>query len=226
MSALVFVVEDDRAARDALSRALRLEGYDVQSFVDATSALEAMASARPDVMVLDWMLPGLDGLSACRRLRRQGDRTPILMLTARTDTADRVSALDAGADDYVPKPYELEELLARLRALLRRTEQRSSSVARLDDLVVDEAARTAARGGVELELTRIEFDLLAVLVRNAGRVMSHAQLYDQIWGYDFGPHSKNLAVYIGYLRRKTEEHGGGRLIHTVRGVGYVARATP
>jgi two-component system response regulator MprA len=177
------------------------------------------------VIVLDVMMPNLDGLTACRRLRARGDRTPILMLTARTETSDRVSGLDAGADDYLPKPFALDELLARLRALLRRARDDEATAATLKvaDLVMDTRGRRAWRGEREMELTKTEFDLLELLVRNAGVVLDQSTIYERIWGFDFGPDSKNLAVYIRYLRLKTEEAGEARLIHTVRGVGYVVR---
>ena len=181
-----------------------------------------------DLIVLDIMMPGEDGLAACARLRRQHQSIPILMLTARTEPSDRIAGLDAGADDYVLKPFDLGELFARLRALVRRLvvdadEHSEVKSLVLDDLVMDLAGRRVQRGSRELELSKTEFDLLELLIRNAGIVLDHSTIYDRIWKYDFGPDSKNLAVYIGYLRRKTEEGGGSRLIHTVRGVGYSAR---
>lgn len=222
MQPKILIAEDDRSVRDSLARILRFEGYDIVSVEHGEAAIEALGAGSFELVLLDWMMPKLDGLAVCRWMRRNTVGTPILMLTARTETTDRVAGLDAGADDYLVKPYESDELLARIRALLRRGGRDVSSVT-LDDLIIDEGGRTATRGGVELELTKIEFDLLATLVRHAGKVLTPAELYDQIWGYDFGPASKNLAVYVGYLRRKTEEHGGRRLLHTVRGVGYVAR---
>lgn len=230
----VLLAEDDRAIRQALERALALEGYQVTAVPDGIEALAAVHRERPDVIVLDVMMPGLDGLQVCRVLRAEGDRTPILMLTARVETADRIEGLDAGADDYVAKPFDVDEVFARLRALLRRTapvaraaaEEESGpedGTAEVADLRLDPSARRVWRGGEELELTRTEFDLLELLVRNSGIVLDHATIYDRIWGYDFGPGSKNLAVYIGYLRRKVDHPGLVPLIHTVRGVGYTLR---
>ncbi|MCU0311676.1 MAG: response regulator transcription factor [Acidimicrobiales bacterium] len=221
------IAEDDRAVRESLTRVLELEGYRVTAVPDGAAALEAAGADDVDLLLLDLGLPHLDGLTVCRRLRSAGSRLPILVLTARTEVSDRVSGLDAGADDYLPKPFSLDELLARLRALLRRTlspEQESREV-RAADVVVDEAARRAWRGGRELELTKTEFDLLLLLVENVDVVLTHSVIYDRIWGYDFGPDSKALAVYIGYLRRKTEEDGEARLIQTVRGVGYTLRSS-
>jgi two-component system response regulator MprA len=218
------VVEDDRSVRDALSRALQLEGYRVLTAPDGQSGLSLIAAERPDAVVLDVMMPVLDGLSACRRMRASRDRTPVLILTARSEVPDRVSGLDAGADDYLAKPFDLEELLARLRALIRRSApDPASSTLRVADLEVDPAARRVWRADRELELSKTEFDLLELLVRNSGIVLDPVTIYERIWGYDFGPDSKNLAVYIGYLRRKTEDGGAARLIHTVRGVGYTLR---
>ncbi len=247
----MLLAEDDRAIRHALERALTLEGYAVTAVADGVEALAQAHRNRPDVLVLDVMMPGIDGLQVCRVLRAEGDRTPILMLTALVETADRIAGLDAGADDYVVKPFDVEEVFARLRALLRRTGgadaftrpaqsppepapasvSASASSAPHDGgglvtaagLRMDVQARRAWRGARELELTRTEFDLLELLVRNAGIVLDHATIYDRIWGYDFGPGSKNLAVYVGYLRRKLDEPGAPALIHTVRGVGYALR---
>ncbi|HVE64495.1 MAG TPA: response regulator transcription factor [Mycobacteriales bacterium] len=230
MSALVLVADDDRAIRESLERALQLAGYVVVTASDGGNALTAARETPPDAMVLDLMMPGVDGLSVCRVLRAEGDRTPILMLTARTETSDRVAGLDAGADDYLAKPFALEELLARLRALLRRGQHllpdasELSSQLAVDTLRLDPAARRAWRRDRELDLTKTEFDLLELLVRNAGIVLDHSTIYDRIWGYDFGPESKNLAVYIGYLRRKVESPGEATLLRTVRGVGYTVRA--
>jgi two-component system response regulator MprA len=176
--------------------------------------------------VLDLMMPSVDGLTVCRVLRAEGDRTPVLMLTARTETSDRVAGLDAGADDYLPKPFDPEELLARVRALLRRTRTEpaaDSPVLQLADLRLDPAARRAWRGDRELELSKTEFDLLELLLRNAGIVLGRSRIYEEIWDYDFGPDSKNLAVYISYLRRKVDDGADTKLIHTVRGVGYTLR---
>ena len=223
-SATILVVDDDRAIRESLDRALALEGYRVVAAADGAQALDLVAEEQPDVIVLDLMMPNVDGLTVCRRLRARRDRTPILMLTARTETSDRVSGLDAGADDYLPKPFDLDELLARIRALLRRTKVATDdSLLQVGDLVLDTAGRRGSRNGREIELTKTEFDLLELLVRNAGVVLDQSTIYERIWGYDFGPDSKNLAVYIGYLRRKTENDGESRLVHTVRGVGYVVR---
>ncbi|MEY4371955.1 MAG: hypothetical protein RL219_724 [Actinomycetota bacterium] len=223
-AARVLVVEDDKAVRSSLERALRLEGYEVSVAVDGPAGLDAVAGTRPDAVVLDVMLPLLDGLSVCRQLRQRGDRTPVLMLTARAEVSDRVAGLDAGADDYLPKPFALEELLARLRALIRRTAPGADSdVLVVGDLRIDEAARRVWRADRELELTKTEFELLSLLAHNSGVVLDHHTIYDRIWGYDFGPDSKALQVYIGYLRRKTEDGGESRMVHTVRGVGYTLR---
>ncbi|MFF5855785.1 response regulator transcription factor [Streptomyces sp. NPDC012751] len=234
----MLLAEDDRAIRHALERALTLEGYDVTAVADGVEALAQTHRNPPDVLVLDVMMPGIDGLQVCRVLRAEGDRTPILMLTALVETADRIAGLDAGADDYVVKPFDVEEVFARLRALLRRTSPAPAGVspespvreAQVSDRLLEAAglrmdlqARRAWRGRRELELTRTEFELLELLVRNAGIVLDHSTIYDRIWGYDFGPGSKNLAVYVGYLRRKLDEPGAPQLIHTVRGVGYVLR---
>ncbi|HKA03058.1 MAG TPA: response regulator transcription factor [Acidimicrobiales bacterium] len=198
---LVFA-EDDRAIREAVTRALVLEGHEVRAVADGQAALDAIAQEAPDAVVLDWMMPVVDGLTACRRLRASGSHVPILILTARAEVTDRVSGLDAGADDYLPKPFALDEFLARVRALLRRGADPSAEKPwRVDDLVVDAAARRAWRGDRELDLTKTEFELLAALARNAGIVCTHASLYDAVWAYDFGPESKTLAVYVGYLRR-------------------------
>jgi two-component system response regulator MprA len=229
----VLLAEDDRAIRHALERALTLEGYQVTAVADGVEALAQAHRTPPDVLVLDVMMPGIDGLQVCRVLRAEGDRTPILMLTALVETADRIAGLDAGADDYVVKPFDVEEVFARLRALLRRTSPPApvevakpatpERYVRAAGLRMDPQARRAWRGERELELTRTEFELLELLARNAGIVLDHSTIYDRIWGYDFGPGSKNLAVYVGYLRRKLDQPGAPQLIHTVRGVGYVLR---
>jgi two-component system response regulator MprA len=225
----VLVVEDDRSVRDSLVRALTFEGYDVTSAADGAAGLLAVAETHPDCVVLDVAMPVLDGLTACRRLRDSGDRTPVLMLTARHEVSDRVAGLDAGADDYLLKPFALDELLARIRALLRRSsvvpEASEGGTLQVGDLVLDPARRRTYRGERELELTKTEFDLLELLMYNAGIVLTRDQIYERIWGYDFETSSKSLDVYISYLRRKTEEAGEPRLIHTVRGVGYSARAS-
>ncbi|GAA3468192.1 response regulator transcription factor [Nonomuraea roseola] len=221
----MLLAEDDRPIRDSLVRALSLEGYEMIAVADGVQALAAVHRQRPDALVLDVMMPGVDGLGVCRVLRAEGDRTPILMLTARVETRDRVGGLDAGADDYMVKPFEPEELFARLRALLRRTSggEGENGIIHVADLRLDPAARRAWRGGRELTLTRTEFDLLELLARNKGIVLNHTVIYERIWGYDFGPGSKNLTVYVGYLRRKLDPPGHPPLIHTVRGIGYSLR---
>jgi two-component system response regulator MprA len=227
MSARILIADDDRAIRESLARALGLEGYDVVQANDGAVALNLLETAQPDVAVLDVMMPNVDGLTVCRVLRAEKNRIPVLMLTARTETPDRVAGLDAGADDYLPKPFDLDELLARLRALLRRArpeETTTTDPLQVADLRLDPTQRRVWRGQREVELSKTEFDLLELLVRNQGIVLDHSTIYDRIWGYDFGPDSKNLAVYISYLRRKLEAPGEGKLIHTVRGVGYSVRA--
>jgi two-component system response regulator MprA len=220
----VLVAEDDRSVRESLTRALRLEGYDVEAVSDGAQALEAFDHVAPAVVVLDVMMPNVDGLTVCRRLRTRGVSVPILMLTARHEVSDRVSGLDAGADDYVVKPFALDELSARLRALLRRTSvSGSDDVLRVADLTLDPQGRTAHRGDRPLELTKTEFDVLELLMTNAGIVLARDTIYDRIWGFDFETSSRSLDVYIGYLRSKTEANGEPRLVHTVRGVGYVVR---
>lgn len=223
MTARILLADDDRAIRESLERALILEGYQVTTAADGVQALTAARREEADAILLDVMMPGVDGLGVCRVLRADGVRTPILMLTARVEVDDRVAGLDAGADDYLAKPFELAELLARLRALLRRsrfTPAAENGVLQVDALRLDPAARRAWWAEAELELSKTEFDLLELLARNAGIVLSHSTIYDRIWGYDFGPESKNLAVYVSYLRRKFEVAGAPDLIRTVRGVGY------
>jgi len=217
----VLVVDDEPAVRAALERALRLEGYDVELAADGSEALHRLSLGAPDAVVLDVMMPNVDGLEVCRRLRETGDRTPVLMLTARDAVEDRVAGLDAGADDYLVKPFALEELHARLRALLRRTvENGDGSTFRFADLTMDTRTRDVRRGDRALELTRTEFNLLELFLRNPRQVLTRSLIFDRVWGYDFGPSSNALEVYVGYLRRKL---GEPRLIHTVRGVGYVLR---
>ncbi len=226
MTSRILLADDDRAIRESVTRALELEGYNVTAVTNGVDALDAAALQAPDAFVLDVMMPTLDGLAVCRQLRTRGDHSPILILTARTEVSDRVSGLDAGADDYLPKPFSLEELLARIRALLRRTTyDEPDRELRVADLRIDEAARRVWRGDREIELTKTEFELLQLLTHNSGIVLEHSTIYERIWDYDFGPESKALAVYIGYLRRKTEEGGEPRLIQTVRGVGYTLRDT-
>jgi len=219
----VLVVDDDPAVSGALHRALRLEGYDVSLADDGPRALEEIAVRPPDAVVLDIGLPTIDGLEVCRRLRAAGDDTPVLMLTARDAISDRVQGLDAGADDYLVKPFALAELLARLRALLRRRSDDSSEILRFADLSLDPSSRVATRGAREFTLTRIEYDLLELLLRHPRQVLTREVILDRVWGYTFDSGTNSLAVYVGYLRRKTEEEGEPRLIHTARGVGYVLR---
>jgi two-component system response regulator MprA len=206
-----------------LVRALRFEGYDVRAVGDGAEALGAVAEQEPDVVVLDVMMPSVDGLTACRRLRERHRTLPMLMLTARHEISDRVAGLDAGADDYLVKPFALDELLARLRALLRRTSLADGSEVVVGDLRLDPRRRLATRGDRDLELTKTEFDLLELLMHHEGIVLERETLYDRIWGFDFETNSRSLDVYVGYLRRKTESEGEPRVLHTVRGVGYVLR---
>jgi two-component system response regulator MprA len=221
----VLVVDDEPALREALKRALTVEGYQVDLAGDGEDALDRVSDpdTRPDALVLDIMMPRMDGLEVCRRLRASGDRVPILMLTARDTVSDRVEGLDAGADDYLVKPFALEELLARIRALLRRTGLAGEAILRFADLSLDPVTREAWRGQRRLELTRTEFNLLELFLSNPRRVLTRSVIFDRVWGYDFGLSSNSLEVYVGYLRRKTEADAEMRLIHTVRGVGYVLR---
>jgi two-component system, OmpR family, response regulator MprA len=220
----ILVVDDERAVRESLRRALELEGYEIELAADGREALERLeAESQPDVLVLDVLMPGVDGLEVCRRLRRAGSRLPVLMLTARDAVENRVAGLDAGADDYVTKPFALEELLARIRALLRRTIDGTNEVLRFADLELDPRTREVRRGGELIELTRTEFSLLELFLRNPRQVLTRSIIFERVWGYDFGYGSNSLDVYIGYLRRKTEAGGRPRLIHTVRGVGYALR---
>ena len=220
----ILIAEDDQQIREALDRILRFEGYETVLANDGAAALEAFDQHAPDAALLDVMMPFVDGLSVVRKLRDRGNRTPVLMLTARQETPDRVAGLDAGADDYLAKPFELDELLARVRALLRRTDHSDSVTLRFGDLLLDPAKRLVTRDGETIELTRTEFDILHTLMTNVEIVMSRSQLYETIWGYDFETNSKSLDVHIGYLRRKLEAGDRARLVHTVRGIGYVVRA--
>jgi two-component system response regulator MprA len=221
----ILVVDDEPAVRDALERILHLEGFEVQTARDGREAVRSQAAAPADAVLLDVLMPELDGLEVCRRLRDTGDRTPVLMLTARDEVGDRVAGLEAGADDYLPKPFALEELLARLRALLRRSGWMDErEVLRFDDLELDPHSHEVRRGQRLIELTRTEFLLLELFLHHPRQVLTRAQIFDRVWGYDFGPASNSLEVYVGYLRRKTEAEGEPRLLHTVRGVGYVLRA--
>jgi two-component system, OmpR family, response regulator MprA len=219
----ILVVDDEPQLRRALERALKLEGYEVGLAGDGEEALGAIAGGPPDAVVLDVLMPKRDGISVCRELRERGDRTPVLMLTARDAVSDRVDGLDAGADDYVVKPFALEELLARLRALLRRSETGGNGEISYADLTLDTGTREVHRGDRELELTKTEFALLEHLLRHPKLVLTRSQIFEAVWGYDFGPRSNSLEVYVGYLRRKTEAGGEPRLIQTVRGVGYSLR---
>jgi two-component system response regulator MprA len=225
----VLVVDDDPQLREALTRALELDDYRVTTASNGVKALESVTQRRPDVMVLDVMMPYVGGLDVCRTLRGRKDKLPILVLTARDEIGDRVAGLDAGADDYLTKPFALEELRARLRALLRRTASDSdddAAILEYEDMVLDPAAHTVHRDGQPIDLTRTEFALLELLLRNAGRPLPRETIMDRVWGWESEPTSNSLEVFVGYLRRKTEASGGPRLIHTVRGVGYVLRAEP
>jgi len=225
----ILVVDDDRAVRESLRRSLSFNGYTVDLAEDGVEALEAITNERPDALVLDVMMPRLDGLEVCRQLRSTGDDLPILVLTARDSVSERVSGLDAGADDYLPKPFALEELLARLRALLRRTGPEDASegaIMTFADLTLDPSTREVHRGNRSMSLTRTEFSLLEMLIANPRRVLTRSRILEEVWGFDFPTSGNALEVYVGYLRRKTEAEGEPRLIHTVRGVGYVLRETP
>jgi two-component system response regulator MprA len=220
----VLVVDDEPAVRESLRRALELEGYDVELAEDGEAALVRLENGgQPDAVILDVLMPGIDGLEVCRRLRARGSEVPILMLTARAEVDSRVAGLDAGADDYLPKPFALAELLARLRALMRRAGGDGTDRVRFADLELDPGTREVRRGGDLIELTRTEFSLLELFLRNPRQVLTRSIIFERVWGYDFGPTSNSLDVYIGYLRRKTEAGNRPRLIHTVRGVGYALR---
>jgi two-component system, OmpR family, response regulator MprA len=222
----ILVVDDERAVRDSLRRALELEGYAIELAGDGNEALYRLESdSNPDAIILDVLMPGLDGLEVCRRIRATGNPVPVLMLTARDAVENRVEGLDAGADDYVTKPFALEELLARVRALIRRSTDGTDERLRFADLELDPGTREVRRGGEQIELTRTEFSLLELFMRNPRQVLTRSIIFERVWGYDFGFASNSLDVYIGYLRRKTEVSGRPRLIHTVRGVGYALRTT-
>jgi two-component system response regulator MprA len=229
----ILVVDDDRAVRESLRRSLQFNGYQVELAGDGQQALDSVRGQRPDAMVLDVMMPRLDGLEVCRRLRGTGDDLPILVLTARDAVSDRVAGLDAGADDYLPKPFALEELLARLRALLRRAAAEADAAGsdgppamRFADLELDPGTRDVRRGERAISLTRTEFALLELFLNHPKQVLTRGRILEDVWGYDFPTSGNALEVYVGYLRRKTEADGEPRLIHTVRGVGYVLRETP
>jgi two-component system, OmpR family, response regulator MprA len=222
----ILVVDDERAVRESLRRALELEGYEIELAADGQEALQLLETngdAQPDAVILDVLMPGVDGLEVCRRLRRSGNRVPVLMLTARDEIENRVAGLDAGADDYVTKPFALEELVARVRALLRRVSAGDDELLRFGDLELDPGTREVRRGGDPIELTRTEFALLELFMTNPRQVLTRSIIFERVWGYDFGFASNSLDVYIGYLRRKTEAGGKSRLIQTVRGVGYALR---
>ena len=219
----ILVVDDERAVRESLGRALELEGYRVEYAADGGEALYRLESEQPDAIVLDVLMPGIDGLEVARRVRRAGNRVPVLMLTAREEVQDRVAGLDAGADDYLTKPFALEELVARLRALLRRSTDGGGEFLRFADLELNTGTREVSRGGDAIELTRTEFSLLELFLRNPRQVLTRSVIFERVWGYDFGFASNSLDVYIGYLRRKTEAGDKLRLIQTVRGVGYALR---
>jgi two-component system response regulator MprA len=222
----ILVVDDERAVRESLKRALELEGYEIELAADGQEALQRLeknGESQPDAVLLDVLMPNVDGLEVCRRLRKSGNRVPVLMLTARDEVENRVSGLDAGADDYVTKPFALEELVARIRALLRRTSADDDEVLRFADLELDSGTREVRRGGEQIDLTRTEFALLELFLTNPRQVLTRSIIFERVWGYDFGFASNSLDVYIGYLRRKTETGGKLRLIQTVRGVGYALR---
>ncbi len=220
----ILVVDDERAVRDSLRRALELQGYQVDLAADGAEALAQLESnGQPDAVVLDILMPGIDGLEVCRRIRENGNEVPVLMLTARDAVGDRVAGLDAGADDYLVKPFALDELLARIRALLRRATPTADGVLRFADIELDPGTREVRRDGERIDLTRTEFNLLELFMLNPRQVLTRSIIFERVWGYDFGFASNSLDVYIGYLRRKTEAGGKSRLIHTVRGVGYALR---
>jgi len=222
MDERILIIEDDEEILRVLKRVLTYEGYIVDTALTGKAGLILAQEQRPDLVILDWMLPNMDGLEVCRRLRKLGNQ-PILMLTAKDTTQDRVEGLDSGADDYVVKPFEIEELLARIRALLRRTAADRVKVLEFEDLTLDSSSRKAKRGDREIDLTAKEYDLLELFMRHPNQVMTREVIFDRVWDYDFGGESNVLDVYIRYLRQKLEEDGDSRLIYTVRGVGYVLR---
>jgi two-component system response regulator MprA len=222
----VLVVDDDKAVRESLRRSLEFNGYDVVLAADGAEALAGISAAAPDIVVMDVMMPRLDGIETTKALRQAGNDLPILVLTARDAVGDRVEGLDAGADDYLTKPFALQELLARMRALLRRavpTEDGADEVLSFSDLTMNTASREVTRAGRSIELTRTEFSLLEMFLRRPKRVLERSFILEEVWGYDFPTTANSLEVYVGYLRRKTEAEGEARLIHTVRGVGYVLK---
>ncbi|ONI91693.1 DNA-binding response regulator [Saccharothrix sp. ALI-22-I] len=227
---LIVIADDEDAVCDSLSRTLRFEGYAVEIAKDGEQALAVIRDNRPDGVILDVTMPVLDGLEACRRLRAEGNLVPVLMLTARSDVTARVAGLDAGADDYLAKPFSLQELLARVRALLRRARHEGGTSEpadlRFDDLTLNPATREVVRAGRDIRLTRTEFAILELFLRHPRQVLTRSALFEQVWGFDFGSSSNSLDVYLGYLRKKLESDGGRRLLHTVRGVGYVLREEP
>lgn len=225
MNERILIIEDDPAILKLLQRGLAYEGYVIDTAMDGRSGLNLARDHQPDLVILDWMLPGMDGLEVCHRLRTGGS-LPILMLTAKDTVQDRIQGLDAGADDYMVKPFNLEELLARVRALLRRTQPERVPVLKFADLTLDTSARQAARGSRTVQLTAKEYELLELFLRHPRQVLTREVIFDRVWGYDFGGESNVLEVYIRYLRQKLEEGGEARLIHTVRGVGYVLRENP
>jgi two-component system, OmpR family, response regulator MprA len=225
MNERILLIEDDEAIVKIIRRTLTYEGYQVEAALDGEAGLASAKSVHPDLVILDWMLPGIDGLEVCNRLRAN-EKMPILMLTAKDSLHDRVEGLDAGADDYMVKPFEIDELLARIRALLRRTSQDRSPVLGFDNLVMESSARKVFRNNKEIMLTAKEYDLLELFLRNPRQVLTREVIFDRVWGYDFGGESNVLDVYIRYLRQKLEDNGESRILHTVRGVGYVLRENP
>ncbi|HSM23772.1 MAG TPA: response regulator transcription factor [Anaerolineaceae bacterium] len=226
MNERILIVEDDQAIVRVLNRTLTYEGYNVESASDGETGFDIYQKFHPDLIILDWMLPGMDGIEFCDRIRSSEDTVPIIMLTAKEATSDRVLGLDAGVDDYMVKPFEIEELTARIRALLRRTKNERTLTLSMADLVLDTSTRLATRGGRTISLTAKEYDLLELFLRHPRQVLTREVIFDRVWGYDFGGESNVLDVYIRYLRQKIEEKGEIHLIHTVRGVGYVMRETP